>query len=165
MPRTLSIDQLITKNALEQDLPWLFLFDLYLEDGTSLHFVNYPDEVLYDETTYSPYYLRMEPIVEQSDGTIPALKVSVSNVFREMEALLQEHSGLRGCKVRITVVNKGQPEIGDLRQEFVITESSSTATAAVFTLEKVVPALEVSLPGRSFTCEDFPGIQDRTGYW
>ncbi|MGE5623506.1 MAG: discoidin domain-containing protein [Methanocella sp.] len=129
--------------------------------STVLHFVNYPEEVLWNNTVYTPYYLRMEAIREESSGSVPSLKITVSNVLREMESLLQSYSGLRGSTVTITVINKDNPAIGVLEQKFLITEAQSDARVATFTLEKAVPAFEVMLPGRAFMNDEFPGIQDR----
>lgn len=172
MPRkTVSIQGLIEKNKLNQDTPWLFLFDLQVDATTTLHFVNYPESVVWNGVTYTPYYLRMDSLKEESNGALPTITVTVSNVIREMEALMQSSdpenglmSGLRGRKVAIHVVHKDDPTAGELVQDFIITASSSDATTATFTLEKSLPAMDAMLPGRTFNSVEFPGIQNRLSY-
>jgi phage-related protein len=165
MPRQVSLEMLIAKNNLEQDSPWLFLFDIEIDETTTLHLVNYPEAVVWNTITYTPYYLRMEPQKEQADGSMPQIKVMVSNVTREVESLLDANSGMRGKSVTITMVHKDDPVAGELTQQFIITESISNAQMATFTLEKAIPAFEIPLPRRVFTTDEFPGIQDRARYY
>jgi phage-related protein len=164
MPRQMFLAGLIEKNKLEQDSPWLFLFDLKLDGSNTFYFVNYPEEVIWNEHTYAPFYLRMDSLKEESNGSLPQVRVTASNVMREMEALLQQNSGLRGKDVTIHVVHKDDPSAGELIEQFLITEASSSAQIVEFTLEKSVPALEVTLPGRVFTNDEFPGIADNAKF-
>jgi phage-related protein len=84
--------------------PWLTLVTVVFPDGTTYRLVPNPTSVIFDGVTYASFPFRIGPISTDLKGGLSEVEVQLSNVTREMSALVELYD-LRGTTVRIITVN------------------------------------------------------------
>lgn len=129
----------------------LYIIEDY--DGTNdLHFAEWDSDVTFDGATYTRFPINLESVAENNQGTIDAVKVSVSNVSRLIQGYLETYD-LRGKKVTIKTVWADQLDdtsayIDDI---FYIDAYTADQNVVQFTLTSKVDVLGVELPVRRYS--------------
>lgn len=105
----LSIASTIEKSRVSSKHPWVALVRITWPDDSILRLARYVDDLVFDDgtgaATWTAYSWEFDVLEEKSDGSIPTWNVSVSNVARAIEAMLEELGGGVGGHVAIFVVN------------------------------------------------------------
>lgn len=159
MTKALTTAQVLEKNKLDPQSPWLELWEVEVSATATLYLANHPDRVVYGSHEYQPYPVSHEPIEEDAQGRLNRLVVHVPNVLREVQAFLEFNDGLRGRRVTLIIVNLDRPELGDIiRSSYLVESAQATALVATLVLGKPIPIAEIRLPLETITRELFPGL-------
>ncbi len=151
----ISIAATLEKGKIASDYPWVALVRITWPDGSLLRLARYTDDLVFDDgagpQTFTAFAWEFDVLEEKSDGSIPTWNVSVSNVNRAVEALLEEYGGGVGGNVAIYIVNltrlKREP---DLELYFDIVGSGSNAQLVKFKLGAESP-FRIMYPRHSYT--------------
>lgn len=132
------------------------LYTIYDYDnaGANLYFAEYTSDITFDGVMYQKFPIKFEAVSEKTGGEVDEVKILLSNVSREIEALLQNPSyKFKGKKVTITYVFADQLSDPDCRydESFYIDYYETNARDAVFTLASKLDVYEVKIPGRTVT--------------
>lgn len=123
------------KNKLKSTSPWVYLFELTLDDSTTARYAAYPEDVTFDGQTYTAIGAVVSARTEDSGNTIPSISVAISNVNRAMSAYL-ENAKIEGRAVRVRIVHTDH--LGDanckIDLNFRCNRVAVTDDAAVFEL-------------------------------
>lgn len=143
---------------------WLYVFETrdIAEIGFDLHFTNQQWDVHYfrwDDgspvaQTYTAFAgLEHEGIEFNLDGTIPSPTLTLSNVNRQIQALLERNNFFRG--IRVTVIKTYRNLLGDAdaneKFSFFINNHTSNVLQIVFNLEGKLNLLSKKIPNRIVT--------------
>ncbi len=159
MTKALSAGMILAKNRLDPQTPWLELYQLEVSVSSAHteYLTNHPRRVVYQGNEYVPYPIRHEEIREEAHGRLQKVTVVVANVFREAQAFLEEHDGLRGRTVRLILVNLGDLTLGDIRQTYKIETANADEKFVTLILGKTL-SLESRFPGRLINRDLFPAL-------
>ena len=121
--------------------PWIWLYEIEVPTtpATRLRLAADTDSVTFGtdsegvDLVYSPFPITHNGMPETSEGDLPAVDLIVSNVSREVQALLEAYNGLVGQDVRIMLVNRANllSGIPVLREDFQVLSVTSDASSAV----------------------------------
>ena len=105
----LSVSASLEKSKIASDYPWVALVRITWPDDSVLRLARYIDDLTFDDgtgdATWTAYAWQFDVLEEKVDGSIPTWNVSVSNVGRAVEAMLEELGGGVGGHVAIFIVN------------------------------------------------------------
>lgn len=92
MARTLSSLLIASKNSLESTSPWLFLYELSINDAAAtFRIVNYDQSVTFQGLTFDPFPVQLDSLTESDAGNISTMRVTASNVNQEIIALCENY--------------------------------------------------------------------------
>lgn len=157
------------KNALFNSGAWIRLYTLDVNDTLRIRVTDNSEPVTFDGQTYQPYPVSFEQLRETGDGQLPVYTIAVSNVTREVTALLERYDGFRGRSVRIQFVNSeylSDPtaNVGFLGRVKSVTVDANAAAFEIGSDE----FLDLRFPFHSFnvtTCRhEFGGPRCRWGF-
>lgn len=133
------IDLLNRQNNAEPFV-WLYAFTLPSSPQTVLRIAAYDKAIQFGTATdgtpitWSPFPCRHQGLTRSSDGGQEVIRVSVSNVTREVQALIELYDGLTDQEVRVYLVSTAALEdpspIVDVRGRVIASVASETS--AVF---------------------------------
>jgi lambda family phage minor tail protein L len=149
--RDLTANQITQKNLLQATSPWLALFDVEIETGTTLYLTPNPASVAYGGNTYVPFAMEYALSQEDAQGQLGEMKISIQNVTREFAAYMETHTGLRGVRVIYREVHSAYLADPPAREEeYEVTASQLIGQQwAEFTLGHE-RTLTHQIPGRRF---------------
>lgn len=104
MTREISQNFATRKNELHSDYAWLELWDVQLNDTEAIYIVNHSTSVTFNSKTYQPFPIGRLERSEDSEGTIPELSITVTNVDRVITEYL-EAGDLLNRTVNMWLVN------------------------------------------------------------
>ena len=90
---------------------WLLEVEVPTTPPTRFRFANNTDPIDFGTTslgvpiTYYPYRFVFGPIVQSSEGDLPSMQISVSNVSRVVGAVVEQYNGLVGQPAVLRLVN------------------------------------------------------------
>lgn len=151
-----NLDSVFITEKNKQTINPIRLYTLWDYDGlgTNLYFAEYTSDVLFDGITYSKFPIKLNSVSEKTGGEVDEVQIILSNVSREIEALLQNPIySFRKKKVTITYVFADQLDDPDCKYEevFYIDYYETTAQTATFILSSKLDVYEAKLPGRVVT--------------
>jgi len=129
--------------------------------------INASGDVVSSTVTYNAANIQREAIHSNISGEISGLNISVPNVDRTIEALIQNSNYLRGCEVHILTTfaqnlpssNPGE-EFGEhedyrsvFHEKFYIDSVTSNEEVVTFTCKSKFDIKSVVVPGRTFSRE------------
>lgn len=105
MPKTMTPNLTAIKNQLSQPGAWVWLLTIELPNsGGTLRYVSNTEDVSYDGDTYTSFNFAIDSFSCNTDGEIPELTMSVTNVGYVLQDYLRT-SGLIGGTVSFVLVN------------------------------------------------------------
>jgi len=145
------VTNLITEKN-KTNLSYYTLFELYISDTNILRFVSNDNPITFDGNSYQPYPINYENIAENGNNEIETIQVSVSNVSREIQSIIDQNE-LRKCKVKIIIIFKDKIDDTDAKIEdvFYIDSFETSEQTVIFTLSTKFDVMGVQLPGRIYT--------------
>jgi phage-related protein len=135
MPKNLSNNIQEKKNAIEVSTPWVSLLAISI-GGQVFRITDDNQDVVYQNETYTSFPFNISTIKQTTDGKIPSLNVSISNVEKVLMQYVEGLNGLVDSKVTLTVINTAIPDENyeELTMEFSVTGAEVDEEWVVFTL-------------------------------
>ena len=133
----------------------IYLYSILYNENTNSYkrYTSWPGGIEYDGIQYNHYPITHAPFKEDISGKIQKSNISLSNVNREVQALLDDNDGLRNKKITITQV--WFEHIGDasafISDTYYISDSVITELKAVLSIASPLDVLNIRLPRRSLT--------------
>ena len=118
--RELDTNFVAEKNKQENAIIYLYTIYDYDGVGTPLYFTDQDTNITFDGIEYIKSSITHEPISENSQGRVDEVNVQISNVSREIEYYLQQHSALRGKKISIKMVFADHLDDPDIKNEDIL---------------------------------------------
>jgi len=132
----------------------IFLYTVYDYDGlgTNLYFTSYDANITYNGIEYTKFPITHENISEDNQGSIPTVKVRLSNVSREIQTYLESYD-FRNKKVSIKLVWANQLNDTDAYDEdiFYIDSYIADQNDVEFILTSKFDVLDIELPLRRYS--------------
>lgn len=124
------------KNALEISTPWVNLLTIKIAGTTPFYATDNNEAVVFQGNTYGSFPFIIPPINSDSDGKIPSLTLSISNVNNVIFPYIDDADGLIDTEVILAVVNTAYlaEDYADLTLEFSILGVTMNEQWASFTL-------------------------------
>ena len=130
---------LLNANSLNFPFVWLFEVEVPTVPPSRARLCRYSEAIEYGVNSagapinYEPFPFSVEKIDEDSEATLPSIAISVSNVTREIQALLEAYGGLIGQATRLQLVNTtalGSPPL--LMYDGEVVSLTASEAAVVF---------------------------------
>ena len=132
----------------------IFLYTIYNYDGNNnnLYYAEYDSDVVYNGATYYKLPITHDYVGENTQGTIDAIEVTVSNVSREIQAYLELYE-FRNKKVEITIVwaNQLSDAAAFLKDTYYIDSIDATEQGVQFTLTSKFDVMVMTIPNRKYS--------------
>lgn len=169
MPYPHSRTQTTQLLKLEQEFPWVWMFEAVITTAVALRFVRNPVDLNFGTDgsgaaiTFRALNFNIGSYRQDTDGSILALEVSVSNVSREVQAVL-EHHDMIGKSARIMLVNASELDsvVPYWSAEGNIISATVTPKAAGLRIGQ--PVLQTrNFPAERTNRARFPGIPRQAG--
>ncbi|MFW6855393.1 hypothetical protein ACODYM_29300 [Burkholderia gladioli] len=122
MPNPISVANVIEKNRLSSDIPYVLLMKVDLQDMAtgstveSLYFANCPDPVPWGGQTYAAAQFSID--LQQEAGEMPQLTLSALDYAQALIKPINQYGGGVGMPVTVTVINAGDTAGDPELQEF-----------------------------------------------
>ncbi len=158
MPVDLPSGLLSEKNQVYTTTAWVFLFELYYDRGQRVvKLTNNDAPILFDGITWDPYPIQWKEVEEGSQGDLPQVVLSAGNAFREIQALLEHHNGLRNERVVIHLVHTAHlsDAANRVTRKFRIRQVAASDASATFTLSSH-PFFNVEFPFNRYHRQQCP---------
>jgi lambda family phage minor tail protein L len=133
----------------------IYLYSILYDETSNSYkrYTSWPGGIEFDGIQYDHYPIRHGEFKEDASGKIQKSSLTISNVSREIQALIDDNDGLRNKQVTITQV--WFEHIGDasafISDSFIISDTLVTEEVATFTLASPLDVLDIRLPRRSLT--------------
>ena len=151
MPRVTNNNFIEEKNKLENQP--LYLYTIYDFDGASnnKYYVNNKTDITFDLITYLSMNINHDRINQNTDGKVDTVKVTLSNISREIQALAETYD-VRGKKVDIKLVfaNELTDASCHVTESFYIDFYSANESNFIFSCSSKMDLMDINLPGRRF---------------
>ena len=154
---------------LEQEFPWVWLFEVVVTTADVVRLARNPVDLTFGvdgdgvALTYKAFMFQISAYSQDSDGSIQALQISASNISREVQAILEYHD-LIGASARLLLVNATELDsaVPYWSAEGDVLVANVTEKAATLRIGQSI------LQNRNFPAERttrirFPGISRRVG--
>lgn len=135
MSLPLSPAEITAKEKLQQEQPWIWLYEIEIptDPPTRLRLARNTEDVVFGTNnlgvpfTYYRFPIGHQSVTQDAKGSLGTTTLTVGNVTREVQALLETYNGLIGTPVRIMLINLQLAETGipTLRQDFQIVAVST----------------------------------------
>ena len=141
------------KNKETNEPIFLYTFHDYDGQGGDLRYVDYDKDIVFDSKNYSKAPIAHDVVEENTEGSINAVRLTVGNASRYIQALLEDPNyKFRGKKVTIRMVWRDHLDdpncyVDDI---FYIDSCSTDQLNAYFMLSTKFDILRVMLPGEMF---------------
>ncbi|MCD6459400.1 hypothetical protein J7L67_01880 [bacterium] len=164
--RSLNVDYIIEKNKRENQPIFLYTVFDYDNNGTNLCLTDNDENVYFDGVEYLRFPITHQPISENSQGQIDQVRITVSNVSREIEFYINEYDGLRDKKVSIKQIFRDTISNPDavIEDLFYIDYPTSNENSVVFLASSKFDINDVTIPRKIYSRDDFPGIPTKRVY-
>lgn len=155
MPKTLT--QLFRDEAAkDEQSPLYHLFTIEIPNTTDFYFCDSNEDLVYNGITYIKFPCKFNGIEITGDGSLQKASISIANVDRLMEGLVEEYDGLRGLTLRVKTVYAKFLDAGESpstsshsEEVYVIDAYSSNESAITFTLE-LLTDFTIKIPRRKY---------------
>jgi len=140
-----------SKNALSNKPIHLYTLYDYDGGGNNLCFAGYDADVVFDGVTYLKFPITHEYVAENTNGEINSLKISISNISRQIQGYLETYD-IRGKKITVTMVwaDKLNDPTTFIQDTFFIDSYGANADTAEFICAGKFDIMKLELPARKF---------------
>jgi hypothetical protein len=127
----------IERHAIASGEPWLLLMQIVWPGNPApgvtqqfLHFVRDIDPFTFDAAdgngpqVYQPFNFAMGELKTGSDGSVPEVTITASNVMRVLQTVIEQYAGLSGAALYLYAVNTANPAgEPDLALQFTVKQA------------------------------------------
>jgi len=172
--RTLSNTLIALKNQPTNDPIWLYRIAIDTDTANDIYLAEYDGDVEFFKVnddgsmsaqTYLAFPMKHGGIGENIVNQVEGMTISIANVSREIQALIELYDGLRGMKVTVWQVFASLLANQDdyIEDVYYVDSVNSNATSATFHLMPKLDAMKVNLPGRRYLRNHCPNIYEGRG--
>jgi len=139
MARDLTAGLTTQKNKLHSQVPWVWLVEIALSDSTSARITNFQRNVIWNQNLYYAFPFAISEVRQSAEGQLPTLTLTVPNVTREVQELLDANNGLTRKKLWLRLVNRDHLNDGSavIEDRFTIQRASTNVNVVSFQLGRV----------------------------
>lgn len=141
-------------SKLHTDKAWLWTYELTTAQGLQvIRLVNNEEAITWGDRVFEPYPIKFDVLETNNQGDLPRVRVSVSNVYREAEAIVEQHGGFEDDTITIRVLHENFLSDGIQSINFGrhrIDSVESGVEAVTFNLAPA-PAFDEDFPKRRYT--------------
>jgi len=132
----LTTDLVAEKNKLHATSPWIWLVELAVSDAEAIRLAAYQQNVTFAGDLYYAFPFTVGAVRQSAEGQTPSVSLTVPNVTREVQVLLDANAGLTRKKLWLRLVHADYLADGDAKIEdwFTVQQAVATAEAVAFTL-------------------------------
>lgn len=134
------------KNKLVSTAPWILLLEITLTDtpsagATVLRICNNNEDITFEGNIYSAFSFQMGIVESGVEGSIPAVKLQVSNVTKFLQPYLNDLDGGLESTVKIILVNTDHlaEDYSELEMYFTVMGCTASPYWVEWTLGMVNP--------------------------
>jgi len=152
-------DNFITEKNKAENQP-LYLYVLYNYDGAghNLYLAGREEDIIFQNQLYTQFPISHDEIGENTSGEIDAVKVTIGNISRLIQAYLEIYE-IRGKRLDIlTIFANLDEENGCLIDTYYIDSYTANEQDVVFTLTSKFDISSLTLPGRKYSRNTCPWI-------
>ena len=80
---------------------WARLYEVTVDDTTTLYFTDYPQAIVYQGRSYSPYPIQIGDIEETTKPEMKTFTIGVANIDRQLISYL-ESGKILGRNIKVT---------------------------------------------------------------
>ena len=149
-PNPLTQSVAAEKNAQASGVPFVFLYEVEVPTTPPqrIRLTNHDEEIVWRGNTYSRAPVSHSEVIEDTEGNLPQVQLTVPNLSREIGAVLASLGGLVGQPVRVTLlsladIGSNQP-VSEI--DFTVATSTVSRDSAVFRLQVYNPH-RAAIPG------------------
>lgn len=133
---TIPPELILAKNKLAGDVVWLATLEINIVNEATIRLVNNNEDIVWMGDTFKAMAFEIDTIREDGQGGLPSYGVKVSNITRELSAIVDSHAGATDAQVIFRVIssehlNEPEPLFLD---ETVVIGTSVSQDWVVFTL-------------------------------
>lgn len=128
MPRDLTTDLVAEKNKLHQTSPWIWLLEVEVSDTEAVRLASYQQDVTFAGDLYYAFPFVVGAIRQNAEGQTPTLNLTIPNVTREVQVVLDANAGLTRRKLWVRLVHADYLADGDAKIEERLTIQQAIAT-------------------------------------
>jgi lambda family phage minor tail protein L len=145
----------------------IMLYELEMSAVVYMRLAEYDRDVVYAGNTYTAFPISHEAVSSNLVGEIDGVKIHVSNISREIGAVLIANDALRGKKVTMTMVFADHLDDADanLSETFYVDSSDVTETDVLFVISSKLDIFEVDIPGRRYERDQCQWEYKKEGCW
>ena len=133
----------------------VFLYSILVDPVTNTfkRFTNHPGGVTFDGEAFQHFAVSHTALSEDGTGQIQKAQLIISNVSREIQAIIDANDGLRNRQVTITQVwlDFLADTTAFISDVMSISDTVVTERQATFSLASTLDVLDIRLPRRSIT--------------
>lgn len=133
----------------------VFLYSILINPQTNTfkRFTSHPGGVTFDGNVFQHFPISHSALSEDGTGQIQKAKLIISNVTREIQAIIDSNDGLRNRQVTITQVwlDFIVDTAAFISDVMTISDTVVTEKLATFSLASTLDVLGIKLPRRSLT--------------
>lgn len=139
------------KNQLSQPGAWVWLLTIVLPSGPTLRYAANTEDVVYGSQTYSAFNFTVGGFSCNTDGEIPELTMTVTNVGYVLQDYVRDYEGLIGAVVSFVQVNSEYlaEDYSEDAVSFTVVHTENTWPDVTLTLG-VPPAVRYRVPEDRF---------------
>ncbi|GJM45368.1 MAG: hypothetical protein DHS20C21_22100 [Gemmatimonadota bacterium] len=131
-------------SELDSSSGWVWIYELTVSGGAQvIRVANNEEPVVWGEQTYDPFPVQFDQIEETNRGDLSRIRLTVSNVLREVESQIERHGGFEGDMVHIRLVNEGHLVSGLESIDFGEHEIESVETNAISAVFNLQPPVAI----------------------
>lgn len=133
MPESWPSTYIAAKNELHSTAPWVWLLNIDRDGTNGFHLCGYDRQLTVGGVVHYPYPILFGTRSADSEGGLPELSVTVSNVDSQIAGYLEAGEIInRSCRVRL--VNTGALTTPQSVGVYIVLDASVTLEAATFRL-------------------------------
>lgn len=102
---TLSSAIIAEKNKISTTGVWHILLEVAFPGEELINLALNTEDVTWESKTWQAFPFDLDPVTEDSQGTLPSYAIKVSNIGRAFVALVDRHSGGEGATTRLLIVH------------------------------------------------------------
>lgn len=163
----LPVNDTFTEEKNKQENTPIMLYTIVFPGATNVTLAEWDVDVLYNGITYITFPLKHEGISKNILGETDTVKVVLSNVNREMAAILLSYGGLIDYQIDLMLVFANHLDDADanIMETYWVDNSSIAEGECVFILSTRLDLFQIKLPRRTMNRNRCGWIFKKEGCW
>lgn len=126
---------LTEKNKLNNTGPWIWLFEVRVDDDNAIRVASYTEDVTFDGETFEAANVYFDQISHSTEDEIRTTQMAVANQNQDLTTWMDDNTGMVDCAVLYYLVHSGN--LGEdpyISGRFEVTDATIDTAAIAWTL-------------------------------